>query len=146
MNLNLSANWKIVELQEVAKVKYGKAKPSASGDVPVIGSGGTYGWTSEPLVNFSTLVIGRKGTAGLVYLQEKPCWPSDTTFYLEWNSDKVDHNYLYFWMVARPLSGEHARTTLPSLPRPDLEKYRFPLPSLEEQRNIVKILRAVQEA
>lgn len=142
----LPQEWEAVRIGDLTAVRYGKAKPKEIGEVPTIGSGGAYGWTSEALVDFPTLVVGRKGTAGKVWLQELPCWPSDTTFYLDWTSDKVNHHFLYYWLQERPLSGEHAKTTLPSLSKPDLENCLVPLPSLAEQQAIAYVLRTVQEA
>jgi type I restriction enzyme S subunit len=141
----LPEEWRVVRLGEVAHVRYGKAKPNSSGAVPVVGSGGIYAWTSNPLIDFPTLVIGRKGTAGQVWLAEGPCWPSDTTFYLEWKQP-IEVSLLYYYFLANPLSGEHAKTTLPSLQRPDLENCPIPLPPLPEQRAIAHVLRAVQRA
>ncbi len=142
----LPKDWEIVRLGHLTAIKYGKAKPKESGEIPAVGSGGVYGWTSVALVDFPTLVVGRKGTAGKVWLQEQPCWPSDTTFYLEWNSKEIDHYFLYNWLREKPLSGEHAKTTLPSLSKPDLENYLVPLPSLPEQNAIAYVLRTVQKA
>jgi type I restriction enzyme, S subunit len=92
------------------------------------------------------LVIGRKGTAGMTWLQEQPCWPSDTTFYLAWRKPDVDVRFLYHALQQYPLSGEHAKTTLPSLTKPDLENHSLPLPPLPEQRAIARVLRTVQRA
>lgn len=141
----LPAHWRVVRLGEIARVKYGKAKPiNKHGSIPVIGSGGIYGWTAEAAVDFATLIIGRKGTAGQVWLSETPSWPSDTTFYLEWKSHTtVDVRFIYGWFLLNPLSGEHAKTTIPSLQRPDLENSLVPLPPLDEQREIARILQAV---
>lgn len=141
----LPEEWQVVRLGEVAEVRYGKAKPKSVGTVPVIGSGGTYGWTDKPLIGFPSLIIGRKGTAGQVWLAQEPCWPSDTTFYLEWKQD-VDVSFLHGYFLLNPLSGEHAKTTLPTLQRPDLENYLIPLPPLPEQRAIAHVLRTVQRA
>ncbi len=49
-------------------------------------------------------------------------------------------------MIMNPLSGEHAKTTLPSLQKPDLVNYIFPLPPLPEQQKIAAVLSAVQTA
>jgi len=135
----------VVPLGSLARVKYGGAKPKTEGVTPVVGSGGIYGYSDEALVDFPTLVIGRKGTAGRTWLMEKPCWPSDTTFYLEWTGE-VDIRFLFGYLTLRPLSGEHAKTTLPSLSRPDLENYPIPLPPLPEQRRIAHVLGAIQQA
>ena len=144
----LPKEWRVVRLGEIARVKYGKAKPTNEhGNIPVIGSGGIYGWTTEAVVDFPTLIIGRKGAAGQVWLSESPSWPSDTTFYLEWKScTTVDVQFIYGWFLLNPLSGEHAKTTIPSLQRPDLENFPIPLPPLPEQRAIAHVLRTVQRA
>ncbi len=141
----LPEDWEVVRLGEIAQVHYGKAKPRTSGTVPVIGSGGVYAWTDQSLVNFPTLIIGRKGTAGQVWLAEQACWPSDTTFFLEWKK-QADTMYLYGYFVLNPLSGEHAKTTLPSLQRSELENYLIPLPPLPEQRKIAHVLSTIQRA
>jgi len=70
-------DWEVVRLGEVAIAKYGKAKPETAGDVPVVGSGGTYYWTDQVLVDYPTLVIGRKGTAGRAWLLERSFPPLD---------------------------------------------------------------------
>jgi type I restriction enzyme S subunit len=75
----ISAEWDVVSIGKLADVNYGKAKPKTEGNVPVVGSGGVYAWTSEALIDFPTIVIGRKGSAGQPWLFEEPCWPSDTT-------------------------------------------------------------------
>ncbi|MCL6473399.1 MAG: restriction endonuclease subunit S, partial [Firmicutes bacterium] len=139
----LPEDWQIVKLGDIADIKYGKAKPKYSGNIPVVGSGGIYSRTSEALVNFPSIIIGRKGKAGFAWLMKEPFWPSDTTFYLEWKK-KVDIRYIFYYMRYNPLSGEHAKTTLPSLQKSDLEKYSIPLPSLDEQQEIVHALKAVQ--
>jgi type I restriction enzyme S subunit len=141
----IPAHWRVVRLGEIARVKYGKAKPiNEHGNIPVVGSGGIYGWTAEAAVDFATLIIGRKGTAGQVWLSETPSWPSDTTFYLEWKSHTtVDVRFIYGWFLLNPLSGEHAKTTIPSLQRADLENSLIPLPPLSEQREMARMLQAV---
>ena len=136
--------WEVVRLGEVADVNYGKANPKDNGNIPVVGSGGVYSGTKTPLVDYPTIVIGRKGTAGKAWLFLEPCYPSDTTFYLSWKQE-VDIRFLFNYMVINPLSGEHAKTTLPSLQKPDLENYLIPLPPLPEQEKIASILSAIDE-
>jgi type I restriction enzyme S subunit len=51
--------------------------------------------------------------------------------------------FIYGWFLLNPLSGEHAKTTIPSLQRPDLENSLVPLPPLAEQREIARMLQAV---
>lgn len=142
------ANWEMVRLGDgkVATVKYGKAKPSETGVVPVYGSSGIYAYTNKPLIDKPTVVIGRKGSAGITYLADKPCWPSDTTFFLDINLEVINPKFLYFYISFKKLSGQHDKTTLPSLKREDLENLKVPLISLDEQEVIVHILEDIQSA
>jgi len=137
-------SWEVVSLGEIASVKYGKANPKTTGNIPLVGSGGIYGWVERPLVTFPTIVIGRKGTAGEVWLMELPSWPSDTTFYLEWKK-QTEPRFLSGYLSLNKLSGEHARTTLPSLQKFELEKIKIPLPSISEQEKISQIMITVDK-
>jgi type I restriction enzyme, S subunit len=141
----IPADWEISPLGEVATVSYGKARPRTIGPYPAIGSGGIFAWVDSYLLAGPTLIVGRKGNAGQVWLEEGPNWPSDTTFYLTL-TDAVDIRFLHAQLTVRPPTGEHARTTLPSLPRPDLENQPIPLPPLPEQRRIAAVLSAIQDA
>ncbi len=137
--------WRLVALRDIANVVYGKAAPKTMGNVPIIGSGGIYGHTDVALVKDPTIVVGRKGTAGSVYLTAGSSYPSDTTFFLRWKAS-LDSEFVYHAMSLNKLSGEHAKTTLPSLQRGDLESLLLPLPPLPEQRAISAVIRSVQHA
>jgi len=137
--------WEIVKLGEIGNVKYGKANPKDSGLIPVVGSGGIFSTTKVPLVKNPTIVIGRKGTAGKVWLFLNPCYPSDTTFYLEWKRE-IEIKFIFNYLVLHPLSGEHAKTTLPSVQKPDIENLLIPLPPLPEQQRIAQILSNIDSA
>jgi len=138
--------WKLGRLNDVADVKYGKAKPKETGNVPVVGSGGIYAYTNEALVNFPTIVIGRKGTAGEVWMMNTPCWPSDTTFYLKWkNSVGVEPHFIFWYLKFVKLSGEKGKTALPSLLRQDLENQPIHLPPIKEQQKIAAYLERISE-
>ncbi len=137
--------WDSVALGDIAEIRYGKAKLKGDGEVPVIGSGGIYGWTTEPLANPPSIIVGRKGTAGSVWLVEDPCWPSDTTFYVL-PYESVDVHFLYYYMSLNKLSGEHAKTTLPSIQKQELENMKIGVPSLPEQRAIARVLMTIQKA
>jgi type I restriction enzyme S subunit len=133
-------------LGEIATIKYGKAKPADLGDVPVIGSGGTYGYTSKPLADEKAIIVGRKGTAGSVHFPNIPSWPSDTTFFVQPNAEIVEPEFLACLLKTAQLSGEHARTTMPSLQISQLTELQVHLPSLDEQRLISSKIGVVRTA
>jgi type I restriction enzyme S subunit len=135
--------WEQVKLGTVASALYGKARPNEDGIYPVIGSGGIYSYTSEPLITYETLVIGRKGNAGSVYYSCGPCYPSDTTFYLRWKQE-VSVPFIYFSLLHQGLTPD--KSVIPSLQRGDVEGFPIFLPPLPEQRAIAHILQTVQNA
>ena len=145
----LPEGWRWVRLGEVADVAYGKANPGGSGTVPVVGSGGIYSYTSQPLVDYPTVVIGRKGTAGEARFIEQPCWPSDTTFFLRWKKE-IEPRWVAFWFGISKPSPTGTSATLPSIRRQDLKDHPIPLPPLDEQRRIVarieELIERVREA
>ena len=140
-------HWEVVRLGnlQISQIKYGKAKPPESGNIPVVGSSGIYEWTNKALIGKPTIVVGRKGTAGKPYLILEPCWPSDTTFYLDINLELIKPKFLYEYILLRSPSGEHDKTTLPSLKREDLENLKIPLPPLPEQQKIAGILQTIDQ-
>jgi len=141
----LPTEWATVRLGDIATARYGKAKPPSSGNVPVIGSGGVYAWADQCLVEFQTVIIGRKGTAGEIWVPKGPCWPSDTTFFLEWKTE-VDVAFVASYLRLHKPSGQHAKTTLPSLQKHQVEEIIVPLPPLYEQRAIARVLSTIQRA
>jgi type I restriction enzyme S subunit len=140
----LPPGWRWVRLGEVAIVRYGKANPRRPGQIPVIGSGGVFDSTDAPLVCHPTVIIGRKGSAGKVLVIDEPCWPSDTTFYLDWRTE-IEPEWVAGWLKLRKPSPEGTTATLPSLRRQDLEQLLLPFPPLDEQRRIVAYLDQVHE-
>lgn len=142
----LPKDWDVIKFGQEFKIKYGKSNPKKSGKIPVIGSSGIYAWTDEPLTKNDVLIIGRKGNAGEIHLFLEPSYPSDTTFYIELTNPNIDKKFLFYFMKSRKMSGEHAKTTVPSIQRPDLEKFEIPIPPLPEQERIAYVLSIVQDA
>src|SRR5947208_3175040 len=78
--------WALPRVVEILEINYGKGLPEkrrSPGNIPVYGSNGVIGYHSKPLTRGSTIVIGRKGTVGAVHFSLEPCWPIDTTYFIE---------------------------------------------------------------
>ena len=134
--------WCVKMIQEYANVKYGRSNPKTKGTIPLIGSSGAFGTVGEALIPTPTIVIGRKGTAGAVWDIKTPSWPSDTSFYLEYKKE-ISQKFLFEFMSLNKLTGENAKTTLPSVKKEEIEKFLFPLPPIIEQQKIADILSIV---
>jgi type I restriction enzyme S subunit len=78
--------WGVQRLSDVLELAYGKALKATDrrdGHVPVYGSGGITGFHDEALVQSGSIIVGRKGTVGSLYWEDKPFFPIDTTFYVK---------------------------------------------------------------
>ena len=77
-------NWKSEKLSNLINLEYGKALKSderIEGEVAVYGSNGIIGYHNTSIVDFQTIIIGRKGSVGESNLSFKPCWVIDTAYY-----------------------------------------------------------------
>ncbi|WP_165759387.1 restriction endonuclease subunit S [Mycobacterium decipiens] len=78
--------WHALTLGGVIELKYGKALKAdarSGGDVAVVGSSGIVGWHNDAQVAGPAIVVGRKGNVGSVTWIDGPCWPIDTTYFVE---------------------------------------------------------------
>ena len=73
---------RVGQLMELAYGKALKATDRQPGNVPVYGSGGITGAHSEALVKAPSVIVGRKGTVGSLYWEDRPFFPIDTVFYV----------------------------------------------------------------
>lgn len=134
-----------LSLDKLIKVHYGKALKAeeriASGSCPVYGSNGLVGYHSAILVDYPTIVVGRKGSVGAVTYAPEGGWTIDTAFYIEIiNSANLDLRYLYYALKQAKLDKHTITTSIPGLNRDDIYNTKIPLPLLGEQRRIAAIL------
>jgi type I restriction enzyme S subunit len=141
----MPTTWSIVRLGDIAEIHYGAAlradKRNSEGSFDVFSSGGIAGKHDSFLYKGPSIIIGRKGSVGEVYLSIKPFWCIDTAFYLKNISSHVDLDYLYFILRFINLSRLTIVVGVPGLNRKDLAAVDFPLPSFLEQQRIVAILK-----
>lgn len=136
----LPVNWVKVPLGEIISMEYGKGltknKRDATGSVPVYGSNGLIGYHTVPLTKNKCLVIGRKGAIGAVHLSPVPCWPIDTTYFIE-VLDKLNLNFFYYFFSFINLKQLDKSTAIPGLNRNDVYSINISLPPFSEQHRIV---------
>lgn len=135
--------WSEVALGEVAELKYGKSLPASvrlPGETPVYGSNGRVGSHSLPLTAGQTIIVGRKGSLGEVHFSPNPCWPIDTTYYIDQCSTTVDLRWLSYRLAGLGLKELNRAAAIPGLNREDAYRQNFLLPPLDEQRRIAAML------
>jgi type I restriction enzyme S subunit len=132
-----------VKLGDVCEFAYGDGLPEArreGGKVPVYGSNGIVGWHNQAITKGQTIIVGRKGSIGEVHISETPCWPIDTTYYIDSTKKPCDLTWLYYTLLTLNLTELNKSAAVPGLNRNDAYEKKIPLPPLPEQRRIAGIL------
>lgn len=146
--------WRVGKVENVMDLPYGKALKSTDrvdGVVPVYGSGGVTGYHNESLVDGPSIVVGRKGTVGSLYWEDRPFFPIDTVFYVK---AKQPLTYCYYLLQTLGLEGMNTDGAVPGLNRNNAYRLPVVIPSeraLDAFDEIVAAIRAkifanIQEA
>jgi type I restriction enzyme, S subunit len=85
-------------------------------------------------------VVGRKGSLGKVAYSDSPCWPIDTTYYVDATATGADLRWLAYRLDGMGLTELNRAAAVPGLNREDAYRKQLLLPSIEEQRRIAAIL------
>ncbi len=142
-------NWEYLRLGDFCKIEYGDNltdKMRNGGSVPVYGSAGIVGWHDRSLTNSPTLIIGRKGSVGNLFYSPIPCYPIDTTFFIEETKCKEDLQWLNIFLSYYGLRRLNMATAVPGLSRSILNQVEIPLPPLEEQQQIASLFQSIETA
>jgi len=128
--------------------KYGKGLPARSrnslGSIPVYGSNGIVGWHDVPYTTAPTVVIGRKGTVGAVHYSPIPCWPIDTTFFIEY-SDPQEARFTYYLLKTLGFELMNSDSAVPGLNRDASHVIKIPLYDKTYRHAISHILGALDD-
>ncbi|MBV2361431.1 restriction endonuclease subunit S [Thalassococcus sp. CAU 1522] len=131
-------------LGDVCEFVYGKSLPASKrkeGSIAVYGSNGAVGFHCDAVTKSPAIIVGRKGSIGKLIYSEKPCWPIDTTYYVEKDSTDVDLRWLFHAMQSLRLDELNKATGVPGLNRNDAYERKLFVPStIDEQRRIASIL------
>jgi len=155
----LPAHWRVVRLGEVGAILMGQSPPSESYNsqgigLPFLQGKAEFGevyptpikWCSRPLRISppGAILLSVRAPVGDVNLAPFQCCIGRGLAAICAN-EKVDTAFLFHWLrLAKPKLEEHGTgTTFQSINRNVLEKFPIPLPPLSEQREIARMLQAV---
>ncbi|WP_374765256.1 restriction endonuclease subunit S [Yunchengibacter salinarum] len=124
--------WTVYKLEDFLELIYGKSLPAKQrtpGNVAVYGSGGLAGTHDTALIEGPAVIVGRKGTVGSLYWEDRPVFPIDTVFYVVPRIGSLLFNY--HLLGAQPLSDMNTDAAVPGLNRGNAYRLEFPKPSSE---------------
>jgi len=125
----LPQGWESSKLEDFMELAYGKsltAKNRLPGDVVVYGSGGETGFHNEALISSPAVIVGRKGTVGSIYWEDRPIFPIDTVFYVV--PKKTSLFFCYQLLLTQPLANMNTDAAVPGLNRNNAYRLEFPYP------------------
>lgn len=133
---------------EFCPFTYGKGLPErarvASGEVPVYGSNGIVGYHNKALTSGPSVIVGRKGTVGAVHLSVLPCWPIDTTFYIEFES-VPKARYAFYLLKTLGLTHMNSDSAVPGLNRDAAQARRITIVEEPQRDAIAYVLGALDD-
>ena len=122
--------WVIRRVEDFLELAYGKSLPAKKrilGKIPVYGSGGLTGMHDTALVEGPAVIVGRKGTVGSLYWEDRPVFPIDTVFYVVPRIGSV--LFSYHLLAALPLRDMNTDAAVPGLNRKNAYRLQFPQPA-----------------
>jgi len=127
-------------LGDLARIRNGRDyKSLCDGDVPVYGTGGIMTYVDTAAYDKPSVLIPRKGSLNKLYYVDVPFWTVDTIFYTE-IGDRLVPKFLYYFLLTQRLEEMNQAGGIPSLTQTALNPLQIPVPSLNVQREIVRIL------
>jgi type I restriction enzyme S subunit len=90
------------------------------------------------------VVIGRKGSIGLIHYAEQDYWPHDTTL---WSTDFFGNipKFVYYRLLPLDLKKLDSGAANPALNRNFLHEELISWPRIEEQKEIARILQTIDQ-
>lgn len=129
------------KLGEVVSIKHGKDwKSLGAGDIPVYGSGGVMQYVDTFAYDKPTVLIPRKGSITNIFYVESPFWNVDTIYYTEIDTKQIIPKFFYYFMKTIDLMQLDTGSGRPSLTQAILNEIKVPIPHLDKQAHIVKVL------
>jgi hypothetical protein len=141
MNKDLPQGWESTTINNLFDFKYGKGLPKEKrnnkGLIKVYGSNGIVGVHDDAFCRGPAIIVGRKGSVGEVHLSMEPCWPIDTTYFIDEFHSNMPPQYWALCLKSLRLGKQEKSSAIPGISRDDIYEIEVPVPPLNEQRRII---------
>ena len=137
--------WEEKELGQIIKLSSGNTLTAKNmnneGKIPVYGGNGITGYHDQFNIEESTIVIGRVGYyCGSVYLVKEKAWVTDNALITFFDKEKIEIVFLYRLLSFTDLRQNDSSTAQPVISGGKIYPISVTIPSLPEQKEIVRIL------
>lgn len=136
-------NWPRAKLKYVASLSYGSSlphDPPPEGIFRVYGSNGPFSSYSKANTQGPAIIVGRKGSYGKVNWSEKPCFASDTTFFIDGSTTRNNLRWVYWLLQTLHLDEGSDEAAVPGLNQDTAYSKDVFLPPIHQQRAIADYL------
>lgn len=131
-------------LGDIARIKNGKDHKSlADGKYPVYGSGGIMRYANSYAYDKPSVLIPRKGSLDNLFFVDTPFWNVDTIFYTEIDEAQIYPKFFYYFLQTVGLGEMNQAGGVPSQTQSVLNEIKIPVPPIQIQAEIVRILDAM---
>lgn len=140
-------NWSKKKIEDVAPLQRGFDLPNSqmrAGEVPVVGSNGTFSFHDESIVKGPGVITGRSGTIGKIHFVEEDYWPHNTTL---WVTSFMGHKPEFIFYLYQSIKIENfaSGSGVPTLNRNDVHASFTHVPSFPEQAAIGSYFRQLDQ-
>lgn len=135
-----------IGLGDIAKLSSGefvrKDKQVENGYPVYNGGSSNTGFYSEYNTEANKIIISARGAAGFVNIIKEKFWAGNSCHVIDIYDKRANWQFVYYYLKSQQESiiGERAEGTIPSVSQKQLYGIRIPLPPLEIQKEIVRIL------
>jgi type I restriction enzyme S subunit len=138
----MKSDWQEHKWGDLATLEYGKGLrgyQDGKERYPVYGTNGQIGWHIEPLCEYPSVIIGRKGAYRGIHYSPEPFYVIDTAFYLSPKTD-FDLRWAYYQLLTVDINSMDSGSAIPSTSREDFYNLPVLVPPSPEQHAIAHIL------
>jgi type I restriction enzyme, S subunit len=142
-------DWESRKIGEIAVLRQGsvlRLLDMDGGSVPVFGANGIIGWHSVATHDEPQVVIGCRGSCGVVRLTPARAFITNNAMIVSPASESVDRDFLSFALRVADLTSAVTGSSQPQITGGRLASVEVVIPPLPEQHGIAHVLRIVDRA
>jgi type I restriction enzyme M protein len=146
--IDIKSEWEMVELGKIIKLSSGRGLTQQNmieGEYPVYGGNGVNGYHNEYFIEDPIIVIGRVGAyCGSVHTTAPKAWVTDNGLYVTEYLIPINQDYLAQMLTQLELNRYAKVGGQPSISQTTVYERQIPLPSIDEQAEIITKLKHEQ--